>query len=177
MEFCPFITLRETLEKVGVVIEPMTQDDAKATALDPVWQSNWLENALQHTERYAMRTEEGELVALAAYEILRDMVYVHIVYMESHPTSNPTLTSHRKYIGIGRVLVAFGIKLSIDNDCKGNVVLEAKTPELGKHYVRDFGAVPVSQYEGVAPRFALFDDAAYQLFSPYLKEGSDEHDK
>ena len=36
-------------------------------------------------EKYALKTAEGELVALAAYEILENDVMVHITYIESQP--------------------------------------------------------------------------------------------
>ena len=42
-------------------------------------------------------------------------------------------------MGIGRLMIAYGIKLSIDNGLAGDVVLEAKTTALAKHYERDFG--------------------------------------
>lgn len=35
---------------------------------------------------------------------------------------------------IGRLLAAYGIKLSIDNGLTDDVVLEAKTTEFAKHY-------------------------------------------
>ncbi len=38
-------------------------------------------------------------------------------------------------------MTAFGIKLSIDNGFAGDVVLEAKTTSLAKHYERNFGAM------------------------------------
>ena len=47
--------------------------------------------------------------------------------MESQPESNPTIVgANPKYEGIGRMLIAFGIKLSIDNGFAGDIVLEAK---------------------------------------------------
>lgn len=49
------------------------------------------------------------------------------LYAESAPHSNPVLTekSERKYSGIGAALIAFGIKYSIDNGCRGDVVFDA----------------------------------------------------
>ena len=59
-------------------------------------------------EKYALKTADGELVALAAYEILENDVMVHITYIESQPQSNPTIVGQaRKYHGIGRVLIAY----------------------------------------------------------------------
>lgn len=62
--------------------------------------------------KYALKTKEGELAALAAYEILENNVMVHITYIESQPESNPTIVGHsKKYFSIGRVLIMYGIKL------------------------------------------------------------------
>lgn len=54
--------------------------------------------------------------------------------------ANPTLTAKREYYGIGEVMIAFGIKFSIDSGCRGDVLFEAKTPELARHYEKDFHA-------------------------------------
>lgn len=44
--------------------------------------------------------------------------------------ANPTLTAKREYYGIGEVMIAFGIKFSIDSGCRGDVLFEAKTLNL-----------------------------------------------
>ena len=88
--------------------------------------------------------------------------------MESAPDSNPTLTGSRKYSGIGRVLIAFGIKLSVDNGFGGDVVLRAKTTELEKHYAEDFGAVKLPSFDASAPRYIIADEAAKHIFFSYL---------
>jgi hypothetical protein len=50
--------------------------------------------------------------------------------MEAHPASNPTLDGGSpEYRGIGRMMIAYGIKLSIDHGLAGDVVLEAKTTD------------------------------------------------
>ena len=118
-----------------------------------------------------MKTLSGELVALAAYQIAGKKAYVYILYIESAPHSNPTVKSKRKYTGIGAALIAFGIKFSIDNGCRGDVVFDAKTDELAAHYVRDFGAKPIpSAFSGGPKRFMLADEDAWALFSKYLSE-------
>ncbi len=91
--------------------------------------------------------------------------------MESQPESNPTMTtrSERKYTGIGRLLIAYGIKLSVDCGFAGDVVLEAKTPELAEHYIKDFGAVMLPQFRSSAPRLMIADDAAKEIFCSYLR--------
>ena len=125
------------------------------TIHEPAWQSNWTNEELAEFEKYSLKTEDGELVALGAYEILKERVCVHIVYIESQPESNPTMTKMKKYDGIGRLLI---------------VTFQAKTPELAKHYVKDFGAFPVSTYGGVAPWYALSREAEKEIFMTYLEE-------
>ena len=89
--------------------------------------------------------------------------------MEAHPDSNPTLDGgNAKYTGIGRLMIAYGIKLSIDNGFAGDVILEAKTTELARHYERDFGAVRLPTFESSAPRYLIADEAAKQIFFTYL---------
>ena len=111
----------------------------------------------------------GELIALVAYEILENALVVHIVYMEAQPESNPTLDEDDpKYTGIGRLLIAYGIKLSIDNGLTGDVVLEAKTTKLAQHYERDFGAVLLPTFRASAPRYLIADEAAKRIFFTYL---------
>ena len=94
---------------------------------------------------------------------------VHIVYLEAQPESNPTLDEGQpKYTGIGRLMIAYGIKLSIDNGLAGDVVLEAKTTALAEHYERDFGAVRLPTFQSSAPRYLIADEAAKRVFFTYL---------
>lgn len=169
--FNPFIIDTETQSPVGVAIAKMKSADAQQTEKEPAWQTSWRSDYIQNPkfEKYSLKTNAGELVALAAYEVLENDVMVHITYIESHPASNPTIAGHsKKYQGIGRVLIAYGIKLSIDHDCGGTVTFEAKVPELAEHYVRDFGASPLPSFGG-APRYELSGEAAMNLFVTYLK--------
>ena len=70
---------------------------------------------------------------MAAYEVLQNLLVVHIVYMEAHPESNPTLDDGQpESTGIGRMLMAYGIKLSIDNGRAGDVEIQAKTTASAK---------------------------------------------
>ena len=110
------------------------------------------------------------MIGLGAYEINDDSLIVHIVYMEAQPESNPTIVGDaRKYRGIGRLLIAYGIKLSIDNRFRGDVVLEAKTTELARHYAEDYGAVRLPSFSSAAPRFLIADSAAKAIFFSYLE--------
>ena len=91
--------------------------------------------------------------------------------METQPESNPTISgSERKYTGIGKLLVAFGIKLSIDNGFGGDVVLEAKTDALAAHYKNDFGGIELPSFgNSAAPRFLIQGEPAKNIFFSYLK--------
>ena len=155
--FIPFILKTDDEQKIGVRITRMKKADAAQTEKEPVWQTSWMSAYIQKDafEKYALKTTDGELVALAAYE--------------SQPESNPTIVGHSKrYQGIGRVLIAYGIKLSIDHGCGGTVTFEAKVPELAEHYIRDYGACPLPSFGG-APRYELSGEAAMNIFVTYLK--------
>lgn len=127
MQFKPLV-FDKMNQQVPVSIEPMLPLDAKATNLPPVWQTSWTSKYLaeERLEKCAAKVDD-ELIALGAYEVLASSLGVHIVYLEAHPESNPTLDGGiPKYTGIGRVMIAYGIKLSIDNGFAGDVVLKAK---------------------------------------------------
>ena len=65
-------------------------------------------------------------------------------------------------------MIAYGIKLSIDTGFPGDVVLEAKTTDLAKHYERNFGAAPLPVFGSSAPRHLIAGEAAKQSFFTYL---------
>ena len=171
MKFSPFITRISDQNKIEVNIIPASLSDFEQTKehLQTDWTSDYI--ASSRTEKYAMRTNEDELVALGAYEILPSSIIVHIIYLESHPESNPTIAGrNRKYRGIGKAMVSFGIKLSIDCGFGGDVVFEAKTSELATHYEKDFGAIPLPKFDMLTPpRYLLSGEAAKIIFSQYLK--------
>ena len=169
MRFQPFVYDR-LKQQIPVTITPMTQSDADLTNKHPLWQTSWTSEYLadERFEKYAAKVGD-ELIALGAYEILESALVVHIVYMEAHPESNPTLDDGAPmYTGIGRLLIAYGIKLSIDNGLTGDVVLEAKTTKLAKHYEDDFGAVKLPVFQSSAPRYLIADEAAKRIFFTYL---------
>lgn len=171
MRFEPYV-LDRSLNRVPASIVPMTAEMAERTTLPPRWQTSWISNFISDSgyDKYAVVAGD-ELVGLGAYEILENLLVVHIVYMEAQPESNPTMDQgDPKYDGIGKLLVAFGIKLSIDNGLTGDVVLEAKTTSLEKHYVKDFGAVKLPQRSSSAPRYLISDEAAKRIFFSYLVE-------
>lgn len=170
MQFVPYI-YENDLQRLMVSIEPMTEMDARKTNQEPIWQTSWTSDYLndERFERYAVKRND-ELIALGAYEIRDSLLYVHIAYMEAQPESNPVMAGKdRKYRGIGRLLIAYGIKLSVDHGFDGDVVLEAKTPELARHYEEDFGAVRLPIFDASAPRYLIADKAASQIFMNYLE--------
>lgn len=169
MQFKPFVLNRENVQ-IPVAIEPMSNQDALMTEKEPAWQTSWTSEFLMddRLDKYAAKVD-GKLIALGAYEILEHSLVVHIAYMEAHPGSNPTLDGGSpQYTGIGRMMIAYGIKLSIDNGFAGDVVLEAKTDELARHYEKDFGAVAVPVFQTAAPRYLIADEAAKKIFFTYL---------
>lgn len=141
------------------------------TNLHPEWQTSWTSEYLTNSRylRYAVK-RENELIALGAYEVWEDALIVHIVYLEAQPESNPTMDhGNPKYTGIGRLLIAQGIKLSVDYGFGGDVLLEAKTTALANHYMKDFGAVALPSISSTAPRFIIADDSAKNIFFSYLE--------
>ena len=74
------------------------------------------------------------------------------------------------------MMIAFGIQLSIDSGKNGVVTFEAKTDELAKHYIRDFGARPVASLYPDGPKtFMIADQAAkdYFFFVSFLRKEKD----
>ena len=160
--------------KVFVTAAKAKRQDLEVTGSAPQWHTDWTSDYITSSgfDLYAFKTVEGELVALGAYEVRNGTMGVHVVYMESQAQSNPTLVETPKYGGIGRALVAYGIKLSVDAGFNGDVTLDAKTPELARHYERDFGAVRLpSRESSAAPRYMICDEAARVIFTDYLEEG------
>ncbi len=148
--------------------------DLETTLAAPVWQTNWTTEYITESgfDIYALKTQMGELGALGVYEIGEDVVAVHIVYMEIQAESNLTLCKEPKYRGIGRALIAYGIKLSVDAGFNGDVTLDAKTPELAKDYKRHFGAIQLpGRGNSAVPRYLICDEAARDIFTSYLEEG------
>ena len=172
MVFSPYI-LDSASITVPVKISRMRKSDAQKTISDPLWQSDWTSSYITQSgySKYAVHTADGELIALGMYETLDRALVVRIVYMEAQPESNPTLSGDdRKYTGIGKLLIAFGIKLSIDNGFGGDVILEAKTDALADHYKNDFGGIELPSFgDSSAPRFLIQGEAAKNIFFSYLK--------
>lgn len=164
-----FITENATGTVVPIEIVPAVQADLLATKNG--WQSDWTSEFIRDPklEKYVAKTDSGEIVALGAYREDEHGISIFIANMEAHPQSNPTFTVNRKYSGIGRMMIAYGIQLSIDSGHGGVVTFAAKTDELYEHYVHDFHAVPIFQpFSGGPKLLMLADEGAQAIFSTYL---------
>lgn len=175
MFFSPFVVSAHTGEHISVQVLSAAPEDIAATGGEPKWQTDWDSDYLADPsiEKFAVKTNDGDLIGLGAYQIRGNKAFVFIVYMESAPHSNPVLQegNSRKYYGIGALLIAVGIKYSIDHGCRGDVVFEAKTEDLAKHYESDFHAVRIAdEYSGGPKRYLLADEDAWNVFSQFLKE-------
>lgn len=179
MYFAPYVIRCQDRARIPVEIIPASAEDIESTRQTPIWQTDWDSQYLNQpgVEKFAMKRFGGRLLALGAYKIMGQSAFVFILYLESAPESNPTLTAkeRREFVGIGEAMLAFGIKYSIDNGCRGDIVFEAKTEELARHYAEDFHALrlPGPLHDG-PKRFMLADQEAWQLFSKYLQEQEGE---
>lgn len=170
MIFVPYV-FDSVGQKINVDILPMSSDDAETTNKSPKWQTSWTSGYIFDIkiDKYSVKYND-KLIALGAYEISSSGLIVHIAYIESEPESNPVFVgSNRMYYNIGKLLIAFGIKLSIDYGFGGDVELNAKTSKLEEHYEKDFGAVKLPSVPGVAPRYLISDNAAKSIFLSYLE--------
>lgn len=154
-----FVTKADSGEQVLIAMEPAMKNDLEATKNG--WQSDWTSDFISdpRLEKYAAKTEAGEIVALGAYREDDHGISVFIADIEAQPESNPTLTKKRRYAGVGRMMIAYGIQLSIDSGHGGVVTFVAKTDELYEHYVNDFHAVPISADFSAISRRAEAADA------------------
>ena len=178
MEFKPYVILAETGARIPVAIEPADESFLKMTRKEPLWQTDWTSEYLSapSVDKYAVTSRDGEMIGLGAYQIRGRSAYVFILYAESAPHSNPTMhiRKDRKYYGIGELLIAIGIKYSIDHGCRGDVVFEAKTDELARHYESDFHARRVFGMRDGGPKcYMLADAEAWALFSKFLQEAQE----
>lgn len=110
MFFVPYVIRGCDAEKIAVQIVSATQNDLAATKGNPPWQTDWESDYLANpiVDKFAIKLDSGEIIALGAYQITGRKAYVYILYVESAPQSNPTITSseQREYYGIGEALVS-----------------------------------------------------------------------
>ena len=129
-----FVTASDTGNRIPIEVDKSTPADLAATKES--WQTDWTSEFIGDPalEKYTAKTENGEIVALGAYRETESSMFVYIEYIESHPESNPTLTIQKKYLGIGRMMIAFGIQLSIDSGIEMLDQLSAVCKRFGVDY-------------------------------------------
>ena len=174
MRFSLYVIDHQTKNRVPIAVTFASEEDLRKTTEPPCWQTDWTSDFVRDSgcSLYSFKTIDNELVALAAYEICFNTIAVHIVYIESQSESNPATNTSRKYEQIGRAMIAFGIKLSVDAGFNGDITLDAKTTTLEEHYTRNYGAIKLpSRISSAAPRYLICDEAAINIFTHYLEEG------
>ena len=89
MRFQPYVILADNGAPVSVSVSEASDADLLSTAEDPKWQSDWTSDFLNKPDisKYAIKTQEGDCIGLAAYQIIGKSAYVFILYAESAPHS------------------------------------------------------------------------------------------
>lgn len=166
-----FVWNAELSDKVpAYVAQADTVDFAATTG----WQTNWTSPSVQKMpNKVALhKTDDKELLGLMSYELDGKGLAVEIIYIESAGHSNANILKNigqkKKYIGIARALIAYAAQISVDAGFDGVIYFKAKTDELRKYYIREFGATPVGHYDPY--RLVIWEDAAQDIISEF-KEG------
>jgi len=174
MQLNLFVIDKATKVKIPAVVTPATEEDFAKTLSD-AWQTDWNSKAAKtFPNKVALRRRDNdELLGLMSYEIHSKSMVVEIVYIESAAHSNANLLrqtgKYKKYQNIARALIAYAVKVSLENGCDGVVTFQAKTTELYIYYMKEFGAAPLpprGEY-----RMIIWDDVAADLIRIYQKEG------
>lgn len=158
-------------EKIDAVIEQATAADFSKTS---TWQTQWTSSAVeQMPNKVALhRKSDGELLGLMSYALDDKGLAVEIIYIESAEHSNANLLKEqcrkKKYIGIARALFAYAISVSKNAGYDGVLYFKAKTDELRKYYINEFGAIPVGRYDPY--RLVIWEDEAQAIISDYEEE-------
>lgn len=161
-------------EKIPSVVESATNEDFELTA---GWQTSWLSpEAIAMPNKVALhRKDNHELLGLMSYIVDDRSLAVEIIYIESARHSNANLLrsgdNPKKYIGIAKALFAYAVDISIAAGFDGIVVFKAKTSELVKYYIKEFGAKHAGSYDPF--RLILWEDAAAKILAYYEEGGSE----
>ena len=155
-------------QRIPASVDAASEADLKATRS---WQTKWTSSAAKAMpNKVALhRTDNGELLGLMSYEIDHGALAVEIIYLESAAHSNANLLhaagKSKKYIGIARALIAYAARTSVDAGFDGVLFFKAKTDELRRYYIQEFGAMPVGRYDPY--RLVIWEDAAANIISDY----------
>ena len=166
-----FVFEKESGNKILAEVREATEKDLKLTS---GWQTNWTSDyVLKLPNKVALvRKDNQELLGLMSYVSDGRMLAVEILYIESAAHSNANLLNQKnetkKYLGIAKALFAHAVDVSLKEGFDGVLVFKAKTTELVKYYIEEFGARHVGSYDPF--RLVIWEDAAQSIISYYEKE-------
>lgn len=169
-----FVWDETATEKIPAEIIPATDEDFANTV---GWQTSWTTAAISAMpNKVALRrSDDGELLGLMSYEKNEKGLAVEVIYIESAGHSNANLLKRtngkKKYIGIAKALFAYAVEVSQRAGFDGVLYFRSKTSELRAYYIREFGAVPLGQYDPF--RLIIWEDAAEDLIAEYKAVNSD----
>ena len=88
-----YVVENATGKQIEIDIESATNEDLTSTK--EKWQSDWTSEFIRDPklEKYAAKTDAGEIVALGAYREDDHGISVFIANIEAHPESNPTIST------------------------------------------------------------------------------------
>lgn len=163
-----FVWNKSMTEKIPAKVVPASNEDFAHTAN---WQTHWTTQAVSEMpNKVALRRiDNEELLGLMSYDLNEKGLAVEVIYIESAGHSNANLLrqsgGQKKYIGIAKALFAYAIKVSIEAGFGGVLYFRAKTTELREYYMKEFGAVPLGQYDPF--RMIIWEDAAEEILTEY----------
>lgn len=108
---------------------------------------------------------KDEIQGIVAFEGMPDHKTVRGYWAVANPKSNPKLTDSKEYNGIGGHLFAAMAEASKQMGFEGFVEGKAANIKLLNHYIKTFGATPISGYE-----FFIDDISAEKLIEKYTWE-------
>jgi len=132
------------------------------------WNFNWIADELKDTIVYKLTLKDDDVIqGLIAVEINPKEYAIHAHLVESAPHN---LGKSKEYEGVGGHLFAIAIKLSLALGFDGFVYMDAKNPELVRHYAKTLGAIQIRtrihEY-----RMAILEDNAQRIIEKYTLEG------
>ena len=161
--------------KIPVEVTPATKSDLQNTSS---WQTKWTSKAVASMPNKVSlhRVDDGELLGMMSYDIHERGMAVEVIYIESAGHSNANLLrstdNQKKYLGIAHALFAYAAQVSMDAGFGGVFFFRAKTTKLKSYYMKEFGAVPLGQYDPL--RLIVWEEAAETLLSTYEVVSDDD---
>lgn len=136
------------------------------------WAFNWLKSFSQGYDVYALVLKETPNITEGLIALNEnhdpDFMCVDVDIIESAPhnkkISNGKINSSRKLEGVGKMLVAFACKYSMDNGLDGYVELTSKSSKIP--FYKELGAERASGHN-----FIFNTYSATKLVSEYFKGG------